>query len=199
MKIKLFFTALILTVSLGLNAQNFKLGYTNIDVILQNMPDSKDIQNKLAVEKAQYDKLYQDKLTDAQKLLEDYQKNGPSMSAVIKADKEKTLQNKQNELQELQQNAEQALGRKQQELVGPVMDKIQAAIDAVAKENGYTFILNSDAGYGTTPVILVAPESDNITNLVYKKLGVAIPSEKKEEPAKAVAKPAANAPAPKKP
>jgi outer membrane protein len=192
MKIKLFITALALFLGLGVNAQNFKLGYTNIEFILQNLPDSKDIQAKLSVEKGQYEKLYQEKLADAQKLLEDYQKNGASMSAVIKADKEKTLQNKQNELQELQQNSEAALQKKQQDLIEPVMTKIQTAIDAVAKENGYTFVLNSDAGYGTTPVILVAPESDNITNLVFKKMGVAIPSDKKAEPAKTPA------PAPKK-
>jgi outer membrane protein len=188
MKIKLFITALTLIASLGVNAQNFKLGYTNIEYILQNLPDSKEIQTKLATEKAQYDKLYQDKLAEAQKLFEDYQKNSASMSAVIKADKEKTLQNKQNELQELQQNAEQALSRKQQDMVAPIMDKIQVAIDAVAKENGYTFVLNSDAGYGTTPVILVAPESDNITNLVFKKMGVPAPST--EKPAAPTAVPA---------
>ncbi|MBK6979040.1 MAG: OmpH family outer membrane protein [Cytophagaceae bacterium] len=168
MKIKLFVIALALLGSLSINAQTFKLGYTNIEYILQNMPDSKEISTKLSTEKAQYDKLYQEKLADAQKLLDDYQKNAATMSAVIRADKEKTLQNKQNELQELQQNAEAALSRKQQELIAPVMEKIQTAIDAVAKENGYTYVLNSDAGYGTTPVILVAPESENITTLVFK-------------------------------
>ncbi|MCP9769143.1 OmpH family outer membrane protein [Lacihabitans sp. LS3-19] len=184
MKIKLFVTALTLFASLSINAQNLKMGYTNIEFILQNLPESKDIQSKITTEKAQYDKLYQDKLAEAQKLYEDYQKNQASMSAVIKADKEKSLTNKQNELQELQQNAEAALSRKQQELIAPIMDKIQTAIDAVAKENGYTYVLNSDAGYGTTPVILVAPESDNITNLVFKKMGVTPPAEVKEEPKK---------------
>jgi outer membrane protein len=181
MKIKLFVTALTLFVSLSIHAQNLKVGYTNIEFILQNLPDSKDIQAKISTEKAQYDKLYQDKLAEAQKLYEDYQKNQASMSTVIKADKEKSLQNKQNELQELQQNAESALSRKQQELIAPIMDKIQTAIDAVAKENGYIFVLNSDAGYGTTPVILVAPESDNITNLVFKKMGVTPPADAKQE------------------
>lgn len=192
MKIKLFITALTLLVSLSINAQNFKLGYTNVEFILQNLPESKDIQTKLSTEKAQYDKLYQDKLAEAQKLYEDYQKNSASMSTVIKADKEKTLQNKQNELQELQQNAEGALSRKQQELIAPIMEKIQTAIDAVAKENAYTFVLNSDAGYGTTPVILVAPESDNITNLVFKKMGVTPPATDKPATGTVVA------PAPKK-
>lgn len=156
-----------------MNAQtSVKIGWTNVDFILQSLPDFKDIQTKLSTEMAQYEKLYNEKLTEAQKLMEDYQKNAATMSEVIRKDKEKVLQNKQQELQELQQNSESALQTKRQELLMPVMDKIQNAINDVAKENGYTYVLNSDAGMGTTMVLLVAPENDNITNLVLKKLGI---------------------------
>lgn len=173
MKIKLVLTALVLLGSLSMNAQtSVKIGWTNVDFILQSLPDFKDIQTKLSTEMAQYEKLYNEKLTEAQKLMEDYQKNAATMSEVIRKDKEKVLQNKQQELQELQQNSESALQTKRQELLMPVMDKIQNAINDVAKENGYTYVLNSDAGMGTTMVLLVAPENDNITNLVLKKLGI---------------------------
>jgi outer membrane protein len=179
MKIKFFAAvfALVCFFGMSVNAQTIKIGYTNIDFILQNIPDSKDIQSKLATEKAQYDKLLNEKIAEFQKNYEDFQKNGAAMSAVIRADKEKSLTNKQTEIQEFQQNSEAALTRKQQDLLAPVMDKIQKAIDDVAKETGYTYVFNSDAGYGTTPVVLVAPESDNITNLVFKKLGVTPPAE----------------------
>ncbi len=179
MKIKLFAAvfAVMMLAGASVSAQTLKIGYTNIDYVLQVIPDSKDIQAKLATEKAQYDKLLNDKVADFQKNYEDYQKNAASMTAVIRQDKEKSLQNKQNEIQEFQQNSEGALSKKYQELMAPVMDKIQQAIDAVAKENGYTFVFNSDAGAGTTPVVLVAPEQDNITNLVFKKMGVAIPED----------------------
>ena len=181
MKIKLFVTVLALFASLSINAQtSVKIGWTNIDHILQSLPDSKEIQTKLTTERSQYEKLYQEKVQEYQKLFEDYQKNVANMSAVIKADKEKVLTNKQQEIQEVEQNSQQALQAKQQELVSPVMDKIQTAIEAVAKENGYTYVLNSDAGYGTTPVLLVAPDADNITNLVLKKLGVTPPAEVKK-------------------
>ena len=173
MKIKLVLTALVLLGSLSMNAQtSVKIGWTNVDFILQSLPDFKDIQTKLSTEMAQYEKLYNEKLTEAQKLMEDYQKNAATMSEVIRKDKEKVLQNKQQELQELQQNSESALQTKRQELLMPVMDKIQNAINDVAKENGYTYVLNSDAGMGTTMVLLVAPENDNITNLVLKKMGI---------------------------
>lgn len=177
MRIKLVVTALALLGSLSMNAQtSVKIGWTNIDFIFQNLPDYKDIQTKLTTERAQYEKLFNEKLTEGQKLMDDFQKNAATMSEVIRKDKEKVLQNKQQELQELQQNAETALQTKQQELMMPIMDKIQKAIDDVAKENGYTYVFNSDAGMGTTMVILVAPESDNITNLVFKKLGVTPPA-----------------------
>lgn len=178
MKIKLFATlfAVIMLAGIGVQAQ-VKIGYTNIDFILGNIPDSKEIQTKLSTEKAQYDKLLQEKYADFQKSYEDYQKNAATMTPVIRQDKEKSLQTSQEAIQEFQQNSENALQRKQQELLAPVMDKIQKAIDEVAKENGYVYVLNSDAGYGTTPVILVAPDSDNITNLVFKKMGVTPPAD----------------------
>lgn len=181
MKIKLFVTALALFASLSINAQtSVKIGWTNVQYILQSLPDAKEIQTKLNTERAQYEKLFNEKLAEGQKLMEDYQKNAATMSAVIKADKEKSLQNKQQELQELQQNSETAIQAKQQELLTPVMDKIQTAIDAVAKENGYTFVLNSESDFGGSPVLLVAPDSDNITNLVLKKLGVTPPADVKK-------------------
>ncbi|AWW00898.1 OmpH family outer membrane protein [Arcticibacterium luteifluviistationis] len=178
MKIKLFATlfAALMLAGIGANAQ-VKIGYTNIDYILTNLPDSKEIQEKLTTEKAQYDKLLQEKVAEFQKSYENYQKNAATMTPVIRQDKEKSLQTAQTGIQEFQQNSEAAIQNKQRELLAPVMDKIQVAIDEVAKSNGYTHVLNSDAGYGTTPVILVAPDSDNITNLVFKHMGVTVPEE----------------------
>ena len=177
--------ALCLIAGFSVNAQTLKIGYTNLDYVLTNLPDSKDIQNKLATEKAQYDKLLQDKIADFQKNYEDYQKNAATMSEVIRADKEKFLQNKQTEIQEFQQNSEAGLQRKQQQLLAPVLEKIDTAIKAVAKENGYTYVFNTDAGPGTTPILFVAPDSDNISDLVFKKLGVTPPAAQATTPAAA--------------
>ncbi|MFN4084899.1 MAG: OmpH family outer membrane protein [Spirosomataceae bacterium] len=197
MKIKfvLALFALALFSGVATSAQTaVKIGYTNIDYILSNLPQAAEIQTKLQTEKAQYDKLVQEKVAELQKVYEDYQKNAASMSPVIRADKEKFMQNKQGEIQEFQQNSEVALQRKQQELLSPLLDKIQEAVDAVAKENGYTYVFNSDAGPTTSPIVLVAPDSDNITDLVFKKMGVKTPAEKAAETAKPAATPATTTP-----
>ena len=58
------------------------------------------------------------------------------MSDVIKKDRETELQGLQARIQEFGRTAEQSLQGKYQQLVNPVVQKIQKAIDAVAKENG---------------------------------------------------------------
>lgn len=166
-----------------------KLGYTNIDYILSKTPESKDIQNQLTIQKTQAE----NELKRLQKEFEDklaaYEKGQAQMSDVIKADREKELQSLQSRTQEFSRNAEQQLQTKYGQLVNPVIQKIQKNIDAIAKENGFTYIFNLDAGAGTTPILLYAPEEGNVTDLVLKKMGIAL------DPVKPAATPATGAPA----
>jgi outer membrane protein len=61
-------------------------------------------------------------------------------------------------------------------LVDPLLDKIQKAIDAVAEEHAYTYILSTAAQYGGSSVILFAKnKNENISDLVLKKMGVTPP------------------------
>jgi outer membrane protein len=78
-------------------------------------------------------------------------------------------------------------------LIEPVLGKINTAIQEVGKANNFLYILNSDAGANTTPILLyVGSEDNNVTDLVLKQLGV---DPKAVEPAKPATIPA---PAPKK-
>ena len=156
-----------------------KLGYTNIDYVLSQTPEAKDIQNQLTIQRTQSE----NELKRMQKELEDkygaYEKGAAQMSDVIKKDRETELQGLQARIQEFGRTAEQSLQTKYQQLVNPVVQKIQKAIDAVAKEAGYQYVFNLDAGANTIPILLVAPEENNITELVLKKMGI--------DPAKAAA------------
>ena len=175
---KLFATliAVLMLSGFGVNAQSaLKIGFTNTEFILINMPEAKEIEAKLKTEKAQLDKMMADKSESFQKKLDDYKKNVNTMSEVIRADVEKGLQNDQTSIQEFEQNASASLQKKQSQLIQPVLIKIQSAITEVAKEAGYTYVFNTDAGQNTTPILLVGPESDNITNLVFKKMNVPVP------------------------
>lgn len=149
-----------------------KLGYTNIDYLLRQMPESKEIENQLTIQRTQAD----NELKRMSKEFEDkyaaYEKGAAQMSEVIKKDREAELQSLQSRVQEFQTNAQKTLQDKYGQLVNPVIQKIQKNIDIVAKENGFTYVFNLDAGAGTTPILLFAPEDGNISDLVLKKMGV---------------------------
>ena len=53
------------------------------------------------------------------------------------------------------------------ELTKPLIEKIQNAIKAVGKENGFTYILN-----GNEQIILYSDGGINVLSLVKKKLGI---------------------------
>ena len=163
-----------------------KLGYTNIDYVLSLTSEAKDIQNQLTIQRTQSTNELERMQKELQTKYEAYEKGATQMSDVIRKDRETELQGLQTRIQEFGRTAEQSLQTKYGQLVNPVVQKIQKAIDVVAAENGYTYVFNLDAGSNTIPILLVAPPQDNITELVLKKMGI--------DPAKAAAA-AANKPA----
>ncbi len=163
--------AVVFALATGATAQQ-KIGYTNIDYILVQLPEAKQIETELKATQSQYDNLLQQKSKDFEVKYKDYEANAKTLSDVLRADREKELQNLQSSIQEFQKNSQSSLQKKQDQLLQPVLEKIQKNINDVAKENGYAFILNSDAGRGTAAILLVAPEDANISDLVLKKMGV---------------------------
>ena len=153
-----------------------KLGYTNVDYLLSLLPESKQIQSDLETYKKQLDNQIQGKIKEFQTLQAEYERGKALMTDVVRADKEKRLQNMVGEIEDFQKNAEQSMQKKQVDVLKPLLEKVQNAIDKVAKENGYTYIFNSDAGLGTTPFLLHAPEEHNVSDLILKSLGITPPA-----------------------
>jgi len=75
------------------------------------------------------------------------------------------LQKKEQEIMKFEQEMQQKLGSKEQELLNPILAKVNNAIQAVAKENSFQFIFDTSSG-----VLLYADESQDITSMVKAKL-----------------------------
>ncbi len=146
-----------------------KIGYTSVEYVLSQMPESKQIESDLKAFSTQLENQLKSKYQEYQTKAEAYQKGGSTMTDVVKADKEKELTNLQQSIQEFQRSADQSLQQKQQTLLKPALDKLQKTIDQVANENGYTYVLNSD---GASPVLLHGPKEGDISDLILKKMGV---------------------------
>ncbi|MGB3618064.1 MAG: OmpH family outer membrane protein [Catalinimonas sp.] len=153
-----------------------KFGYTNVNYILSVMPESRQIESELSSFSKQLENQLQAKARDFEDQVRQYEQGRSTMTDETRQQREQTLQRQQQEIQEFQQSAEGQLQERQVKLLQPVTEKISKAIEDVALENGYTYIFNSDAGLGTTQILLYAPEQDNVTDIVLKKLGVEPPA-----------------------
>jgi outer membrane protein len=89
------------------------------------------------------------------------------MSTIIRQTKERELADMETRITEFQQQADVDLQNKQMELLEPLLTKAKNAIEAVAEEEGYTYIF--DAGVG---MLLYYEKGDNILPKVKVKLGL---------------------------
>ena len=170
MKLKII--ALICTVFSFYNsfAQELKIGYTNADYILSVMPESRTVESTLKAYESQLQKQLKDKYTSFQDKAAKYQQGASSMPEAERTKTENELQSLQQEIQKFESEAQNNLVKKRNDLISPLYSKIGSAIEAVAKENGYTHILSS--GSSSTNVVLYAREQDNVSNLILAKLGI---------------------------
>lgn len=111
----------------------------------------------------------QEKQTSLEAAIEKFNKDTLTMSTSVKDVKRGELQKMLNDLQAEDQRIQQQLQQRQQELITPINRKAFDAIQSVAKENGYTYVLEKGA-------LLVAPPGEDILPLVAKKLNVKIPA-----------------------
>ena len=103
--------------------------------------------------------------TELQAKYEKYMAEGSTYSEIIKASKEKELQDLKNRVDEFTAQARQDLQNKQQELSRPIYEKARKAIELVAKENSYKYVLDTSTG-----VVIYSEPTDDILQLVKKKL-----------------------------
>ncbi len=150
-------------------SQTYKYGHMNLGNLVEQLPDVKAAEAQL---KTFGDKLAakDDSLTtafraDAEKFQKDYQAG--ILTALQAKTQQEALQKRQQAIQEFEENAQKLVAAKRQDLLKPILDKVQDAVKAVAKESGYSMIFDTSSG-----AALFAQDSDDITALVKKKLGI---------------------------
>lgn len=147
-----------------------KMGYVDVQQIVQNLPDTKKVEDQMKEMETKLVEHVNAKTNDLKLKYDQFVKSEKTMPAAIRTSTINELQQLQANLEQLKQDAQQNLDKKHNELMQPVYDKIGRAIDAVAKREGYTFILNS--GVRGEDIVIYADPAFEITDHVLKELGV---------------------------
>jgi len=166
---KLIFIIVLLAGSFLTTQAQQKIGHMNSGNVLEKLPDVINankalsaLQDSLKVELDTRTARFRSKYELAIKAV-----NEGTLTPAQQSAKEQELNQDQSDLQKFQSDAEGLIALRRQMLLAPVMAKLDNAVKAVGKENGYAFIFDQATGS-----MLYVTESDDVTKLVEKKLGI---------------------------
>lgn len=170
---KLMFVILFFTTMYSNGQPTQKIGHADWEYIFSHMPEYKQIESDLKAYESQLQNQIKVKGQELENKYNTYQALPADTPEAIRKDKESELSYLQENLQKFQQDAQAAMQKKQTDLVNPIFIKIGKAIEEVAQENGFSYIINPQM-MGGGDVLLYTDEKYNISKLVLKKLGVDI-------------------------
>jgi outer membrane protein len=169
MKKMLLVALSVLTIAIAAQAQRYAIVDTKY--ILGKIPDYQDAQKKLDQISDQWQKEIDDKQASLDKMYKDYEAEQVMLSDELKKKREDEIFNKEKEVRDLQRKRfgfEGDLFKKRQDLVKPIQDKVYNAIQKIAVNRMYDFILDKSEGI---TVIFADPKLDKSDD-VLKELGI---------------------------
>lgn len=170
--LKLLTAALLVLTALYSKGQNLlsqKIGHADWEYIFTRMPEYKQIEKEIQSFEAQLKTQLKNKAEELEKKYKAYEAMPADVPSAIRTDKESELSYLRNNLQTFQEEVQMALQKKQNDLVSPVFARVGKAIEQVAVENGFSYIINPQMISGGD-VLLYTDERYNISDLVLKKL-----------------------------
>lgn len=150
-------------------AQTPKIGYLNSVTLLQEIPEVKQANANLEALQKQLQKKGQGMLEEFQKKYQDLQRKEQlgELSPKQIEEEAQALRQEEVKIQQFEQEMQGQLEEKRTSLLQPIFDDVSAKIAEVAKENGYTYIIDDSPG-----LLLYKEEAYDVTELVKVKLGI---------------------------
>lgn len=153
----------------GTNAQRYAI--IDSKYILDKLPEYKEAQKALDQFSEQWQQEVDQKQALVDKMFKEYDAEEVMLSDVLKKKRQDELYNKEKELRDLQKKRfgfEGDLFKKRQELIKPIQDRVYNAVQKLAVEKQYDFILDKSEGI---TVIFADPKLDKSAD-VLRNLGV---------------------------
>jgi outer membrane protein len=153
-------------------AHGQKIGYANQEAILANMPEMSEVQQQLRQEARQQQQEIQKERKELQRKIQQYQQQQSLLSDSAKAQRQRELRRQQQQLQQSSQKRQQQLRQRERELMQPLLEDLQSAIETVAARQDLDMVMRSQA------LLDVDENSERVVNIspaVAQELGIDLP------------------------
>ncbi|WMI69430.1 OmpH family outer membrane protein [Mangrovimonas sp. YM274] len=165
------FKTLLFAAALFVGATSFtvaqsKVAHINTTELVEAMPEMKTAQSEIEKLTKTYEAQIKEMANELQNKMKQYQAEVDTKTDEENAKRAQEVQTMEQSIRQYQAQAQQDLQKKEAELLKPIFDKAKAAIQKVAKAQGFNYVLDSTQGGG----VLVADGKDLLPD-VKKELG----------------------------
>ena len=160
--------ALLLALPFTAMAADLKIGVFNSQEVITIMPEYNAAMSELENMNLKFQTEGKKLQEELEKKYQEYTSTAETLEPAIRQYKETELARLQQSIQEFATSAENNIKKKQQELMMPIINKINQAIKKVGDENGFTYIIDNSANI----VPYVSPKAENVLPLIKKALNI---------------------------
>ncbi len=162
-------------------AQEAKIGFAQSDYILGLLPEAQAAQRDIE----EFERKVSNRLIAMRQGLEfqaaQLQQEMSSLSDTVRAQRENELRTLQQDITQEQKTAQYQLQFKEMQVLSPLRQKVDQAIDSVARANGYTYVFSPEVEGKLFLIHTQRPEEADVTSLVIKALGLTPPAEPSDQ------------------
>lgn len=160
--------ALLMALPFTAMAADLKIGVFNSQEVITIMPEYNAAMSELENMNLKFQTEGKKLQEELEKKYQEYTSTAETLEPAIRQYKETELARLQQSIQEFATSAENNIKKKQQELMMPIINKVNQAIKKVGDENGFTYIIDNAANI----IPYVAPSAENVLPLIKKALNI---------------------------
>lgn len=162
-KLKNLIAACAVIFAVNVNAAELKVGYVQVDKILQEAPQTaesgKKLEREFSPRSQELDRMAK-QIKDLEAALD---KDGLTISEAERRNKERDVQNIKIEFQRKQRELREDINLRKNEELGALQDRVNKAVQSVSEAEGYDLVVYSGVAYASKKI--------DITDKVLKMLG----------------------------
>lgn len=165
-----FFTITLLFVfslSLGASAQ-MRVGYMDPQVVLDHLPEREAIERQLNRFLDGREAEFEERAMELQNMLARFQQEAPNLTEQETRRQQQELQRRDRELEEFQVRIQRELEQRQAELLGPILQEMNAIIESLALELHLDYVLNEATSEGEMLLLFISDDGRERLSLTDK-------------------------------
>lgn len=147
-----------------------KIGYTNPARVLSQLPEVEEVDQQIQVLIQERDEELSAKASSLQQVFTDYENTMGSLSQQERTTREQELMEMNQQFEQDRESMMNEIRQKRSEMMAPIIEDMNAAMEEVAQEMGLDLVLNEGTSYGDAIIFFANSEKLDITDKILEKL-----------------------------